>query len=415
MKHLVFVEASATGAGEIAVQRAKHRGYRVTLLTRAPETQPIDIIQHCDVVESVETNDFAALAEAVRLVNEKFPIDGVTTTADWYVPQAAEVCHQLNLPGMKPHAAHAARNKLQTRLRLQKTHPELNPRFAVAGADDAWRKVAEWNLPFIAKPQNADGGEGVKLIASRNELTDYMDMFASWHRNAAAQLLAREVLLEEFIAGDEFSVETVQAVGGPLQLIGVTRKHLTGAKRGRFVEAGHAFPEESNVEELLFQATQACLEAMEIDCGVIHTECRLTADGQIKIMEVNPRLAGDKIGSHLVEIATGVSALDAVIDVAIGEPVNWQPRLSRGAALRFIYSDRDAIFAGVLNREELLKMPGVLDIFDVAIPGTRAVAPESNKDRLAVIVSEAESANEAYDTACRAASRAEFLQMSGAS
>ena len=63
------------------------------------------------------------------------------------------------------------------------------------------------------------------------------------------------------------------------------------------------------------------LAVLEIDHGAIHTECRVNGD-DVTIMEVNPRLAGGKIGSHLVEMATGCSAVRAMLDAALGKQPN---------------------------------------------------------------------------------------------
>lgn len=411
MKHIAFVEASSTGAGALINLIAKRRGYHVTLLTRSPESQPQDVLQNCDSIIHCETNDFDVALQCVEEVNRKKQIDAVTTTADWYVPLTATICQNLGLPGMSLEAAVSARNKYRMRCILERTCPEYNPGFALAANEnEALAAIQGWTFPFVAKPQNADAGEYVELIGSQDALCAYLHKAQSWDTNTAGQPMEREVLLEEYVSGEEYSIETLQAKGGSIQLIGVTRKHLIGQERGYFVESGHAFPVSSVVAERLFEATSRILDALSIDCGVIHTECRLTENGDVKVMEVNPRLAGGKIGSHLIELATGRSAVEAIIDIALGEQVVWRTPRHEAAAVTYLWSDRAGVFQGIINRDELLSLPGIVDVMAIAKVGCQTAPPQSNKDRLGVVLSRAADAEQAYAYAREAASRARFLK-----
>lgn len=62
-------------------------------------------------------------------------------------------------------------------------------------------------------------------------------------------------------------------------------------------------------------------------------------------------MGGDYIGSHLVEISTGIDFLESVILIALGEKPNLTPKHSKAvAAIRFIFSYED-----VKTYNEILK------------------------------------------------------------
>jgi len=323
------------------------------------------------------------------------------------VPIAALAARELGLPGMPPESARLARNKHAMRERLRARAPELNPRFAlVASGQDASAAARGWGWPIIAKPVDENDGANVRLIRTDQELAQYMVHAGEWTVNGSGQQRCRDVLLEEFVDAPEYSVETLQCMGGDLQLMGVTIKEVIGIERGCFVEVGHHFPaSDEALVARLFAATRAGLEALEIDCGTIHTECRVRGD-EVKIMEINPRLAGGKIGSHLIEMATGENPCRAVVDIAMGERFIWSPPRSGGAALRKLWSDRDGIFQGLDDP------PGMSHDTAVEIllpPGTRVRPPENNGDTLVAFLAADETAERARARVVAATNRARLL------
>ncbi|HZB51152.1 MAG TPA: ATP-grasp domain-containing protein, partial [Mycobacteriales bacterium] len=109
-------------------------------------------------------------------------------------------------------------------------------------------------------------------------------------------------LVEEYLRGPEFSVETL-TVHGEHHVVGVTRKLL--GPLPHFVEQGHLFgePDTAGTRQVAALAVEL-LDAVGYQCGPAHTEVILTADGP-RIVESQARLGGDKI-PDIVELATGL-------------------------------------------------------------------------------------------------------------
>lgn len=404
--HVVFVEMSMTGAGERCLEYSRRQGYAVTVVARDPARYATVPFGPGELV-ACDTNDPRTLLDAVAALHDRHRIDGITTTHDFYTPQAALAAQTLGLPGLGYEAAAGVRNKHRMRLALERDCPDLNPHFRLVHAEaEALSTASEWGLPLIAKPPDANDSWSVALLTSPAQVAEYMRAAATWQRNSSGQPFSPGVLLEGFIDGTEHSVETVQHVGGGIQLIGVTGKRLLGVEDGHFAEAGILFPLRGPTVELIFREVSRALEALHVDCGVVHTECRV-ADGRVKILEVNARLAGDMLGSHMIELALGASAVQQVVEAALGHAVAWRPTRQAGAGMDSACMPRSGRFGGIENVEELRRLPGVAEVRVMAGFGDQCWwPPRSNLDLVARVVTGAGTPEEALQLATDAAARA---------
>ncbi len=404
MPHILFVEASQTGAGKKAIEYARSKKYSVTLATRNPDIYAADILEDVDEVFGCNTNSIQDLAIKTSRLHQKNRIDGVTTTADMFVPQATFVGNVLRLPSMKYSNALGVRNKYLMRCTLERELSCLNPPFFLAeNVSEAMMFVKKTGYPIIAKPQDQNDSIDVKKIGNNGDLAQYISDAASWSSNSAGQSSAKEVLLEGYIDGPEYSVETCQSLGKKIQLMGVTKKDdFVGLQHGNFTEDGLSFPVRSAESKILFKAVADALQKLGVTCGVIHTECRIERN-QVKIVEVNPRLAGDMLGSHAIELALGANPVEMLVEIALGKEVQWKPTQKLGAAIIGIKTEKSGCFCGVRNLEQIKKMPGVHYIAIWSAPGAIVGHAYSNADLLGRIVTQGNTPEEAIAFARAAA------------
>lgn len=303
----------------------------------------------------------------------------------------------LDLPSMPYASALKARNKYLMRCVLNRAFPEINPKFSLANHYEEALKFAKENgFPIIAKPQDQNDSLNVKKISNEKELSIYMEESKKW---MSAPLSFKGVLLEGYIDGQEYSVETIQSKNGDIHLMGITRKDLfLGSDKGNFTELGASFPVDNNQTKNLFKEVSRALKLLNIDCGAIHTECRVDRNGNIKILEINPRLAGDMLGSHVIELATGESAVEKLVEVALGNNITWKPKKHQGAALIGISCSQKGIYEGIENLDEVLKMQGVKYI-NIWTKIGMEVQPAlfSNAQLIGRIVTEGKDPDEARD------------------
>ena len=154
------------------------------------------------------------------------------------------------------------------------------------------------------------------------------------------------------------------------------------------------------VSELAKQISQA-LPLVGVDYGIIHTEFKINTHGQVKVLEVNPRLAGDMLGSHCVPFATGIDTAKALVELALGhiDAVPFVAEKQHGAAIIGIYADevgRFDDFANLSDVESFLSREALNhQILVWKKQGEHLRPPQSNADLLGRIAVEAPTAEEA--------------------
>lgn len=401
--HVVFVEMSVTGTGERCIDYARRRGYAVTVATRdpAPYAHLLD-----DTIEVVvcDTLDEDALVVSMRELNARRAVDAVTTTHDLFVPAAAVAAHALGLPGMSPVAAHGVRSKYLMRQRLAERLPHVNPPFRlVCTEEEALAAAAEWGYPVIGKPQNANDSWNVERLDTPADVAAYMHAAASWGDAFKDARLLPGVLLEGYVEGDEYSIETSRLPGGPIEFMGGTRKVLLG--ENRFTEVGISFPVTGPVVELLRREVAATLLALEVS-GIAHTEVRVR-DGNVTVLEVNARLPGAGTGSHMIELGTGADPAEQLVEKALGRPSPFVPMRQQGVGKFAVLMPRSGAFGGITNVDELRAMPGVTHVRTCVREGTFcAFPPLSNDDFVAHVIAVAPTPDEALELARTAAAAA---------
>ncbi|GLZ41098.1 ATP-grasp domain-containing protein [Actinokineospora sp. NBRC 105648] len=376
---LVLLESNTTGTGRLFCASARARGLRPVVLTRDPARYPYLAEDDIDHVV-VDTNDAVAVRAALP-----DHVRGVTSSSELFIGPAASIARELGLPHPDPEAVALARDKAAMRAALRSAGLP-GPGFAQADSvDAAVRVAADIGFPVVVKPVHGTGSAGVRLC------TDQIEVKA-----AAAELDPRPVLVESYLDGPEYSVETFD--GAPVVVVA---KHL--GPRPHFVETGHDLPAPvpAATRSALGRAAAEALSALGLRWGAAHVELRDTAAGP-RVVEVNPRLAGGMIPAA-ISGALGIDLVDAVVARALGEPVDLTPRRALSAAIRFVLTPGPGTVTAVDGVEEAEGVPGVERVGVLAQPGTEVRVRNSFQDRLGYVVAVGADPTEARATADGAA------------
>ncbi|EFL19176.1 ATP-grasp domain-containing protein [Streptomyces sp. C] len=184
--------------------------------------------------------------------------------------------------------------------------------------------LTEFGLPAVVKPTNTAGSRGIALVRTAADL-------AEWTERVKAGGFEGPFIIEDYLEGPEFSVETLTA-GGTHHVVGITAKQTTGAPG--FVETGHIHPAPLDPADAaaIRDTVTALLDLTGYAFGPAHTEVILTPAGP-RVVESQARLGGDRI-PLLVEVATGYDIEAAVFRGLAGEDVT-APAPHRYAAIGF--------------------------------------------------------------------------------
>jgi biotin carboxylase len=373
---LVLVESNTTGSGRLFCARARDLGLRPVVLARDPARYPWLADDRIDT-RRVGGVDPAAVRELVDRLDP--PVAGVTSSSEYFVATAGEVARGLGLPHPDPDAVRACRDKATQRERLRDAGvpgagfaAATTPAGAVAAAD-------RLGYPVVVKPVAGSGSIATRRCPDAAAVAAAARAVLATDPRELALPPQRAVLVEAYLSGPEFSVETFDDA-----VVGVTRKHL--GPEPHFVEVGHDFPAalDPATRAAVGETARAALRALGLGWGPAHVELRVTATGP-RIVEVNPRLAGGMI-PRMVQAATGVDLIGQTVARAAGHPTDLTPTATRAAAIRFLVAETAGHLVEVEGVAEARRVPGVVEVGLTRAPGQDLVLRHSFQDRLGYVV-----------------------------
>ncbi|MEU4247175.1 ATP-grasp domain-containing protein [Amycolatopsis sp. NPDC026612] len=303
---------------------AKQEGFRVCAiwdpsLSSVMPTSPRDFPAYLEELRGIadefvltDFDDEVGFADVVAQAAKDFDADLIYHVGQENSMLATyRVAEQLDKAVNPAGSIELLNDKLAMR-RLLAEHGVSTIKFAAA---DRWQDVAalldDFTLPVVVKPTELAGSRGVFLLRSRDEL-------AEWGRLLDSYGYAGQLLVEEYLQGQEYSVETI-SVEGVHHVIGVTTKSLS--EPPLFVETGHLHPTpESPATKAIADLAVELLTLTGYRTGPAHTEVISTAGGP-KLVESQARLAGDRI-PVLVKLATGFDINQAIFRALAGRPLD---------------------------------------------------------------------------------------------
>lgn len=273
---------------------------------------------------------------------QEIKIDGICSIAsDLAIITVNYVAYKMGLIGNTLLSTEVSTNKFKMR-QCFAAHGDPSPKsIQIKKVQDL--KDEELKFPLIVKPVDRSGSRGITKLENEHALNEAIE-------NARNESFQKNVLVEEFVMGQEYSVEYI-SWKGEHTFIALTRKYTTGSPS--FIETAHTEPAyiEGKKLEKIKKVVSKALTSLGIEYGASHTEIKISNQDEIKIIEVGGRMGGDCIGSSLVEFSTGFDFVNAVIDIAFGIKPKIQIKQRKQAAVRFIFSNDDLIILDKIKKE----------------------------------------------------------------
>lgn len=317
MKRLLIL-----GAGSMqlpVIKKAKELG----LYTLVADYDPNAVgFQYADQVAIISTND----QDAILSFAKEQQIDGILTTSDYPVNTVAYVGSQLALPAMSMDVAKICTNKYLQR-ELFRTASIKTPFYQLC--HDTTDMTVFADFPYIVKPVDSSASRGVKKVENKEQLVQAFQEALHYSNK-------KEVLIESYIEGREFSVETFTQ-NQKTTIVSITEKLTRGEELGYFVEDTHIEPARITAEEndLISAEVLSAITAIGLDNCPSHTEVKLNSKG-VYVIELACRLGGDYITSDLVPLSTGIDMLGNLIRLSVGERIDVKPSISKFSCVQFL-------------------------------------------------------------------------------
>ncbi|MEU9102320.1 ATP-grasp domain-containing protein [Streptomyces sp. NPDC048361] len=397
MPKLLLIEAMGN-TGEYVLDAARELNVEVIVVTHQDvhdewysETLKAKIAADAKLVFT----DFSDSEGALRQLAELARVEGVNgAVACWefLTPLVARLTADLGLPGNDPTRALSCRNKRIMARAFAENGIPAPMTVAARTIEEAYALVRTAGLtcPVVVKPSEQSGSWGVSVVESDEELaTAFTTAQSHLFQMPHGIPLDPHVIIQEYIGGVEFSVETVVAGGVATPLFPYDKFTTGGAIRAEF---GHTVPAELDEASVrtLQQAAVAAAEALGITNGVAHTELKLLPDGTTRIIELGARLPGDHVVA-LMRQARGIDEAKIYVQLALGLVPSLAPTADTAAGIRFLTPPRGGVLRSVSG---IGTSAAVAQSRLTVQPGGQVRPPGDNDSRVGYVILHADTAAE---------------------
>lgn len=392
-RSIIFIEAPLSGTGEMIIEAALALGFHSIMVVKAPERYKDFGVSNFEMIVADTDDTEATIARCEAIIESGYSVRCIMSVHELHVLLAAEVAERLGFPTNRPEDVATCRNKYLQRQRLPN---DLCPAFAFA-KDRSQIEMASRSVgfPLVSKAPNLAGSIFVRRC---NTLADVQEFYDEFTRSqfVGGEDQSPGILLEELMGGVEYSVELLDG-----KVITISGKML--GQEPFFVDLSHIIP--ADITEaaagIIRKATMRAVKTLGITRGAVCAELKLIGD-QVKIIEINPRVAGDMV-PRLVKHGLGFDFMQAIVLSAVGEPYEIDVDTDSSVALiRFLPTDRAGVVTNVGSIETAISRRQVIDAGISVVEGQKIRPTDSSLNRLGWVIVKAETHAAAEHAALKA-------------
>lgn len=188
----------------------------------------------------------------------------------------------------------------------------------------------KFNYPFLVKSSDSSASRGLSFVQNENELTKALELARKNSHNGL-------IIVEEFIEGTEFAVETI-SFNGKHFIVGVTE---LGVEIPPYIMLSYRIMPariSNELKEQIEAFTFKVLNAFNIQHGACHVELFHNKNGFFMV-EIASRLGGWR--DKMMMASIGVNYLDLIIDDAVNIPVEIRHLYNKYCLVRSILNEKD--------------------------------------------------------------------------
>lgn len=308
-----------------AFARARELGYQVALVRYADGSTPSP---GGLADRELQVDQFSMEALLFQLQSQGIPLSEIQafwTLRDDLTFLTAQLNERLPTPPASFTVDQVVQTKDKFRLRQLLDGTGYNPKYRLISPEDPGEIEKRLAQKTVLKPIAGFSSIGVEMV-TRDE-----DFAAALARTRDAVSLIEErnidfpipfpgyVLEEEFIEGEEVSVEILLHKG---ELCFGMTCGKSKMQEPFFEEVAYFCPANlgKSMCDRLLEAGQEILRRAGIDSGVAHIEFKITASGEIKVLDLGLRLGGSGLTHEMAKIAFGVDLVGHVIHQVVSSP-----------------------------------------------------------------------------------------------
>ena len=307
------------GAGLLQGEILKEINRRGLISVAADQNPDAVFRSLADHFLNVSTRNPQDIIKAVEASHLKEKITHCITVATDMTVSAASINKKLNLCGPSLNQTLITTHKARMREFLTQ-HQFLQPRFKHSSTKEECYYWLEKQTAktFVIKPVENMGARGVIYLPKKEDISFSFEL-------AERESISKEVVIEEFIEGDEISVDAL-VYEGKCYLTGIADRIIRRFEDIYFVEVGHNMPTShskavtQNIEAIM----QSFADALgEIESrpyhGALKGDLILMKNKKILINEIASRLSGGFMSTHTFRYSSGLNLMGAYLNLVLKE------------------------------------------------------------------------------------------------
>ena len=317
MDNIIIVECMSTGINYI--QDITDRNYNAVVLDMksidSPQGRTHDVRKENDL--KLVTADFKSISEkdtyeeTLEMVKKIDPVL-ILPGSEKGVALATRLSDDLNLlsNSYKNIDAMTLKNKMHERI------AEYGLRSIKGKVIGSCKEASEFyeseNLKkVIVKPTHSAGSSSVKICLSKNELVENVEVLLNDYNGFGKK--NTELLVQEFIEGDEYIVNTVSSNGNHRVTLIWKYSKVKTSDGSIIYDIMETVDELSLGEAEMVEYAYKVADAIGIEYGPVHGEYIIDESGPV-LVEVNCRPCGGTLTADFLDRISGQHETDSILD-----------------------------------------------------------------------------------------------------
>jgi len=349
-----------------------------------------------DLFFPISTRDYENI---IRTLKEKELIDKVLTaiTVGTDMSYTVAKINEIVAPFLvSPEVTEKTTNKFLMRETLKENGinvPEFFLCTSLNEAEEAFRNLKSKGKRVVIKPVDNMGARGVREITKEEELKDAFV-------EAINYSLSKKILIEEFLEGEELSIDAI-VYKGDIIITGVADRIIEYPPY--FVETGHIMPTNlpNDKVELALNEFKMAIKKLGIQNGAAKGDVKVSND-KAYIGEIASRLSGGFMSTHTFPYSTGINLMRNILLIHLGKEPEIGNYEYKYTAIERAIIPYKGIVKSIEGVEEAKKLESIKDVIIKVKVGDEILEPKNNLDKAGNIIAIGKTREEAIRNVNRA-------------
>jgi len=323
--------------------------------------------EYSDNFFKIDIRDFNSCLKIAKKLKSENKINGVFTQGTDVEHVVSFLAEKLNFNGLSLDGAYNCNNKLKCRRILFNSGIDKTPFFGITSKNQLDTIYDKISYPCYVKPTNNSASRGVTKVHNKEELDRAVNYAFSLCYESP------EVIIENEIIGEEYSVDTV-IIDGVLYPCGISDRIFLN-KKNFAVQVGSRTPSllNSSVQEKIYSLMQKCATELGVNNSAFKGDLVVNKKGEISVIEFAGRTSGGFDSQYRKPLSFGINILKVVIDLSLGNKIDFNDLVPKWVKWSSTYSKitEPGLIKEIKNLDYIKNLNGVIESFVILQTGQR--------------------------------------------